>query len=333
MRLEWLILGLFIMTVGCASQVNPAPASTPAHTQAPHPQYETVDIRSVSGIAETELSVFYPADLTVDIFGEEVLLVPVRARPDSLEAEFPQLVSEAQQDSGLVKRILDDIQLKDSYLYMEPVSTSRVWVEFSVYKFNDPSSAGTVMDLYSRVWNTLNREYANGSIWIWEGWKGQVASGYVPDRYRAGAFCFWDPQNRVMLFSQQGVTNQVLGSPATDLLCLHGEQARGRYFFMADIHASPAIIDEVGDEVFAQIVGRIYSVELDETEAGTSSAGDNQTYQGLPQVEKEIRELKDQIIELARNYTSGEISYEEFSRRFAIYDERIKELESNSSTT
>lgn len=337
MRQIWILFIVISAMAGCASQNAPPGATTAPPQQTPHPQYNTIDITSVAGIVENNLSIFYPDNFTVEMYGSETLLVPVRANPSSFEGEFPELVSEAQQNPALANTIINDIKLKDSYVYMETTAPSNIWVEYSVYEFNNPASAKTVIDLYSRIWNTLQLEYGNGSIWLWEGWKEQVTTGRIPDRYRSGAFCSWDPVSKFMIFADQGITDQILTSPATDIYCLHGEQARGPYFFMVDIHASPAIIDSVGEEAFGKIVDHIYNVSINESAfaapegeggslSGSNVSGGNGTVLVLNQSEKEIRDLENQIIELTRKYTTGEITYEQFDRLFTILDQRLREL-------
>jgi PBP1b-binding outer membrane lipoprotein LpoB len=326
------LVALIFVTAGCAGagpSSQSAKSQLPSVTQTPHPQYQTIDILSVSGIENTSLSDFFPQIITVTIYNQNTTLVPVRANPNSFENEIPIL------DQTFASTAITNIESKDSYVYMEPTSPSNVWIEFSIYKFKDSITAQKAIDLYSTRWNLLELVYDNGSIWVWEGWKEQVTTGRIPDRYKTGAFCSWDPTNRVLVFADQGITAQVLTSPKADLFCFHGEQARGPYFFMIDLHASPAVIDEVGREAFAQLVPHIFNVTINESlpeVSGvvvanvTGNVTGNTTVIIVSETDKEIRELEDQIIELTRRYTQNEITYEEFSRIFEIYDGRIKEL-------
>jgi len=331
------LLIILLISGGCtgAPKSKKTSSQLPSVTQTPHPQYSTIDITSVAGIADTPLKDFFPETLTVAIFGQNRTLVPVRANPNSLENEFPILVQAGQQNPAIVGETINGIKLKDAYVYMETTSPSNIWIEYSIYEFTDPQIAKQAIDLYSMVWNTIKFEVGNDSLWVWEGWKEQVATGRIPDRYRSGAFCSWDPNKRVMIFSDQGLTPQVLTSPQTDLFCLHAEQARGPYFFMIDLHASPAIIEDVAKEAFSQIVPYIYNVSINITsQIPAQVPGDNLSVNGTGNVtisalspdQEEIQDLENQIIELTRKFTQNEISYEEFSRIFEIYDRRIKEL-------
>lgn len=340
-----ILIALLMVFAGCTG-APPAgqTGGVPSVGQEAHPEYQTTDIMSVAGLVESNLSHFFLDNINVQIYGQETQLVPVKARLTSLENEFPQLVLEAQQDASLGNTIFSDIKQKDAYLYIEPQSPSNIWIEVSVYEFKDPGSAKTVYDLYTRVWNTLNWEFDNGSVWVWEGWKQQVSSGQPNSRYKAGAYCSWDPASRSVIFADQGMTNQILTSPQVEFFCLHGIQSKGAYFVMIDVHASPAIIDEVGRASFEQLIPHMFNFTVNETievipsvittpvsnvsgNVSTNVSVGDTTVIVISDKDKQIRELQDQMIELTRQKLAGEIADDQFNRIFEILDGRLKELE------
>jgi hypothetical protein len=321
MRKFFYALLVMLFVAGCLGGGKPrGPSQTqslPALQQTPHPQYQEVEVSSISGIRESNLSIFFPPNITVLFYNENVTLLPVRVIPHSLENEVPQL------DPTIRVEYLS----KDGYWYIEPSKNTRVIVEYSVYQFSDIELPTRIFSLYKNNWNNQNWSFKSGEIWIWEGWRQQVIDPNSPIKFRAGAFCTWDPGSQILLYSGEGqISPYVVSTLPTDLLCLHGELGRGPYFFMVDVHASPAVIDNVARDVFSAILPLIYNATSNFTEYALETRNiSNKTE------ESELEKIRQKLYTLVDLWLEGNITKEEFDELSAIYRERLDKLRANKT--
>jgi hypothetical protein len=256
----------------------------------------------------------------VSIYTENITLLPVRIFPTSLENELPQL------DPALSPASI----LKEGYWYIEPAKSTRVLVEYSVYELPSTETAARIIQLYKNSWNNQNWSFEDREIWVWEGWKEQVVNPTAPVKFRPGSFCTWDPNSKVMVFSGEGqIAPFVVTIPQMDLLCLHGELSRGPYFVMIDVHASPAMIESIGKEVFSTALPLIYNATANVSEVELNISANLSA--NLSKEEAEILEIEKNLHKLLDLWLEGNISKEEFDEMFSIYKERLEALRASES--
>lgn len=141
---------------------------------------------------------------------------------------------------------------KATVLYISDSVQTDFEIEYSVYKMQSPEAAAEVLNFYTTQmsWNTLPKKYDNFTFWLWQ--------GYLEGKGRPqGMFVYWDNLDSGAFLPIDRSGTHFIAQSSSDLLCLHGEAAKGNYFIMVDVHAPSWQVSEVADKMFAEAAKQI----------------------------------------------------------------------------
>lgn len=204
-------------------------------------------------------------NLEGDVYIEPILYSGNVPEPD-LKPGFAGLFPDNVPGTRRVKLLMDPMneetegrfasQVVDqaNVLYISDSIWTDFEIEYSVYEMESPEAASQVLEYYTtqKKWNTVQRQFGNITFWLWQGYKENA-------RRPSNMEIYWDTDNNGAFLPIDRRGTYYITRSSDELMCLHGESAKDKYFIMVDIHAPMWKVNDFGDYYFAEAAAKMDS--------------------------------------------------------------------------
>ncbi|MFY1112501.1 MAG: hypothetical protein AB3K77_12575 [Methanosarcinaceae archaeon] len=210
-------------------------------------------------------------NLEGDVYIEPVLYSGEVPEP-VLKPEFASLFLDNVPDTRRVKLLMDPMNVETegkfeslvldqaSILYISDSVRTDYEVEYSIYEMESPEAASQVLDYYTteKGWNTVPMQIGNVTFWLWEGYKENA-------RRPANMEIYWDNSSNGAFLPIDRRGTYYIARSSEELMCLHGECAKDKYFIMVDIHAPMWKVNDFGDYFFTEAAAKLNALDTAST--------------------------------------------------------------------
>ena len=206
-------------------------------------------------------------NLEGDVYIEPVLYSGEIPEPE-LKPEFAALFPDNVPETRRVKLLMDPMNVETegkfeslvldqaNILYISDSVQTDYEVEYSIYEMESPEAASQVLNYYTtgKGWNTVPLQIGNLTFWLWEGYKENA-------RRPANMEIYWDNSSNGAFLPIDRRGTYYIARSSEELMCLHGECAKDKYFIMVDIHAPLWKVNDFGDYFFTEAAAKLDSLD------------------------------------------------------------------------